>query len=211
MLDGFKKFFDDNGRYPTAEEIDKYEFLPSSRQIQRAFGGLQNLRKNLGLSITNYNSGESRSKMSFAISKRGIKGEREIEKILIDYFGEHFVHIEKPLYKYFPEGTRFKDKLRADFFVYHQSGVFCVDVFFAKNKNMINGNLNVKKVKYEGILINTYFVVLNDINEFTQEFIKQTIAGKKYKFEHNILIMNKETFLKAMATYRPLSVKLNLD
>ena len=45
ILNGLRKFFDDTGRYPTATEIDQNEYLPSSRQIQRAFGGLRNLRK----------------------------------------------------------------------------------------------------------------------------------------------------------------------
>jgi hypothetical protein len=39
LIDGFKKFFDEHQRYPIAEEIDDSEYLPSSRQIQRASGG----------------------------------------------------------------------------------------------------------------------------------------------------------------------------
>jgi hypothetical protein len=206
LFDGFKKFFNENGRYPTAEEIDENKFLPSARQIQRAFGGLQNLRKNWGLPIINYNTGENRSRMSLEISKRGIKGEREIEKILTDRFGEHFVHIEKPLYKYFPAGINFKSKLRSDFFVYHKDGVFCVDVFYAKNKNMINGNLNIKRRKYEGILIKTYFVVLSDKIDFTQELIDHTLNRKKNKLDENITTMNKESFLVEILKYTRLTV-----
>ncbi|MES2971937.1 MAG: hypothetical protein V4702_06475 [Patescibacteria group bacterium] len=37
---GFEAFVKDYGRYPTALEIDAYEFLPSSRSLQRSYGGL---------------------------------------------------------------------------------------------------------------------------------------------------------------------------
>ena len=204
ILDGFNKFFEENSRYPTVEEIDEYVYLPSSRQIQRSFGGLKNLRKELGLPIINFNSGENRSRISHEIFKRGIKGEREIEKILIDYFGEYFVHIEKPLFKYFENTATFKDKLRADFFIYHKHGVFCIDVFFAKNKNMINGNLNIKKKKYDGIKIKTYFVVLSDKIEFSTDLIENTIKRKKNLLDPNITTLNKIDFLNEIYKYTPL-------
>ncbi len=95
ILDGLTKFFDETNRYPTSFEIDANEFLPSSRQIQRSFGGLPKLRKELGLKISNYTKGRVRSDLAKALSKRGSMSERYFEKILVDKFGEYFVHVEK--------------------------------------------------------------------------------------------------------------------
>ncbi|OHA45886.1 MAG: hypothetical protein A3A80_04405 [Candidatus Terrybacteria bacterium RIFCSPLOWO2_01_FULL_44_24] len=39
---GFDLFYKENGRYPTTFDVDDYKYLPSSRQIQRNFGGLKN-------------------------------------------------------------------------------------------------------------------------------------------------------------------------
>ncbi len=112
IFEGFKKFYDENGKYPTATEIDADNFLPSSRQIQKAFGGLKNLRSVLGLPVNDYGAGESRSKIAHHINKRALIGERDIGILLINYFGEYFVHTEKPLFEYFPKEAFFKDKIR---------------------------------------------------------------------------------------------------
>ncbi len=58
IRDGFEKFYELHSRYPTAHDIDDFHLLPSSRQIQRKFGGLTNLRKVIGLEIVNYGRGK---------------------------------------------------------------------------------------------------------------------------------------------------------
>lgn len=47
ILIGLKYFYELYNRYPTSREIDAFEYLPSSRSIQRQFGGLISLRKDL--------------------------------------------------------------------------------------------------------------------------------------------------------------------
>ncbi|MEK7076488.1 MAG: hypothetical protein AAB941_02410 [Patescibacteria group bacterium] len=42
---GLEDFYNLNNRYPSALEIDKYPLLPSSRQVQRKFGGLKDLER----------------------------------------------------------------------------------------------------------------------------------------------------------------------
>jgi hypothetical protein len=184
MIDGFRKFFDDTGRYPTAEEIDDYEFLPSSRQIQRAFGGLVNLRKELGLKIDDYSRGENRSKIGFEVNKIGGLAEKEMEEELISHFGEYFVHVEKPLYKYIkPESKLRKDsKCRVDFLVYAQNYLFCVDVFHTKTMRTFVGNVNAKSKKY------------NEMGSITNEKIEHYVANKTSKLDPNIRIVNKTSF-----------------
>lgn len=96
---GFEKFYGIHKKYPTAFEVDDFNWLPSSRQIQRKFGGLPNLRKELNLSIENYSTGKERSFVASEINKRGKDYENIIFEILRKKFDEKFIHIEKPLLK----------------------------------------------------------------------------------------------------------------
>lgn len=197
LLDGFKKFFDENGRYPTAPEIDKNEYLPSARQIQRAFGGLKNLRKDLGLKIFDYGRGDNRSKIALESNKRGGDGEREMERILTNHFGEHFVHAEKTLYKYLkPECQLRKDsKCRVDFLVYAKNLIFGVDVFHTSTLRNLIGNVNIKSRKYCDLNIDIYLVNLNETSNITTEAISKHLSNKKNKLSANIKVLNKSKFI----------------
>lgn len=188
ISDGFRKFYDENGRYPVADEIDRYEYLPSSRQIQRSFGGLVKLRKELGLEIDNYGIGSSRSKIATIIGTRGGQAEREMEKWLVDYFGEHFVHVEKPLYKYFDPTIDIQKryKQRADFFIYAQGREFCIDVFFARDIRTLKRVVNIKELKYTGLLIDVYLVNLNDRSDIKDIDLRNFALHKNRKFEENV-------------------------
>src|SRR3989344_1552869 len=79
---GLQKFFDEHERYPIATAIDLYGYLPSSRQIQRAFGGLVNIRRELGFSVTNYGAGQPRALLSKDINSRGFREEKMFEEEL---------------------------------------------------------------------------------------------------------------------------------
>lgn len=74
-----EKYYNEFGRYPTAHDIDLYPYLPSSRQIQRRFGGLPELRKQLGIQITDYTRGRTRSNKAAIIGKRGLNYEKDIQ------------------------------------------------------------------------------------------------------------------------------------
>lgn len=196
ILEGFKKFFDENGRYPTAEEIDQYEFLPSSRQIQRAFGGLRNLRKKLGLEIADYGRGVNRSKIAFEANKRGGIGEKETEEVLINHFGEYFVHVEKPLYKYIKSESELRkdSKCRVDFLVYAKNYTFCVDVFFTNTLRTFISNINAKSKKYTNLLIDVYLVNLNENGNITESAINLYLKRKSNKLDSNVKVLNKSAF-----------------
>ena len=118
---GFEKFEKEYGRLPTAIEIDKVKYLPSSRQIQRLFGGLPNIRKLLGYTDIHFGAGTYRANIGKNVNIRGREGEIMIKNFLIQKFHTPFVHIERPL----EEST----KSRLDFYVYSPSGNFAVDVF----------------------------------------------------------------------------------
>jgi len=202
LLDGFNKFFEENGRYPTAPEIDLYEYLPSSRQIQRMYGGLKNLRKNLGLEICDYGRGANRSKIAFEGNKRGGDGERDMEQILTAHFGEHFVHAEKTLYKYIkPTANLRRDsKCRVDFLVYAKELTFAVDVFYTSTLRNLIGNVNVKSKKYNEITLDIYLVNLNENEKITAESIRRYLNNKVNKLAPNIKVMNKSEFLEIIGT-----------
>ncbi len=170
LRDGFRYFFDINDRYPTSLEIDAFDYLPTSRTIQRRFGGLQELRKQLGLTIVNFGAGEIRSESARKVGKRGFKIEKELEGVLVTKFGREFVHIERPF------GN---SKKRVDFFVFCPSGNFGVDVFYPASIYNMKTILNLKTLAYKNFMEDNYLVVGNP--EITQEQIDVIIKKKKNK------------------------------
>ena len=208
IQEGFEKFFAENGRYPTSEEIDIFTGLPSSRQIQRAFGGLVNLRKLLGLKITNFGNGENRSKIAKAIGQRGHSLERDLEKNLIARFNEYFVHIEKPLIKYYKldSQNKLKTKSRADFFVYAQNYNFCVDVFYAKNYRNLVSIINAKQKKYSDLTIDVYLINGNakQDSDITKESIAKLYINKTNKLQSNVYILNLDDFINRTKEIQPI-------
>ncbi|MEI6397011.1 MAG: hypothetical protein WCO48_02990, partial [Candidatus Taylorbacteria bacterium] len=155
---GFEKFYHEHNRYPTTPEIDIYPFLPSSRQLQRRFGGLPTLRKLIGLSgPTDFTTGEYGSKRALEINKRANMLEQMVYEYLIERFGKPFVHRE-----YFFTDDR---RARTDFFVYWQKGNFAVDVFYPKDKKNFLGCLNSKLRTYKTTQLLKYpviFLMMND-------------------------------------------------
>lgn len=131
--EAFQKFINENGYMPTAREIDELPYLPSSRQLQRKFGGLPKIRENLGYKDIHLGKGVYRSKIANAVGKRGRLNELKLEKILKDIFGEPFVHAEK---RYGISG------MRLDFYVYCPTGNFGVDIFETHRKGDLHGNLH---------------------------------------------------------------------
>jgi hypothetical protein len=139
IKEAFEKFVAVEGRLPTAPEIDKSDYLPSARQIQRKYGGLRVLRAELGYDVVDFGSGASRSSLATSNNVRSMEAERSLEKEFIALFGELFVHTEK-LYG--------KGRNRVDFLVYTKSGNFGVDVFTTETQRDMQKNVNIKVDKY---------------------------------------------------------------
>ena len=93
VKEGFGRFYNINGRYPVAYDVDDCDFLPSSRQIQRSFGGLVNLRKELGLEVENYGQGKERSNLVSGFNIRGRQYENILFCLLKEHFDEKFIHV----------------------------------------------------------------------------------------------------------------------
>lgn len=163
------------GRMPTATEIDAYEGLPSARQLQRRFGGVVKVRKDMGYKDADLSRGEHRSNIARKLNVDGLDLENRVYSLLKDRFGEICVHQQKPT------GL---GKQALDFYVYTPDGRFGVDVFCAKNLSSLKTNIRQKKnnyIDYSGKLYLVYespayidsiedgSVVLLSLAEFLEE------------------------------------------
>ena len=179
--ESFDRFFRENGHYPVATEIDNCDYLPSTRLLQRNYGGLSNFRKALGLEILDYTKGEVRKKTVIMANKRANENENEVYKYLVEKFGEVNVHREHR----FTDGSH-----RSDFYIFKK---FIVDVFYPKNKASLFGCLNVKIKKYnmlaEGnfILLPVIFLQMN--KDLSPGMVKKIVANKKNKLHKNQSVM----------------------
>jgi len=192
IMEGFEAFYQKNGHYPTATEIDYFPGLPSARQIQRIYGGVKEFRKLINLDITDYGRGDFRSNIASSVGKRGFKGEVEIEKLLIQRFGEICVHPEK----------RLSNRQRIDFFIYANAMSFGIDVFYSIYKEDIQKNINNKMVTYKDILFDSYFVCLN--GSVSQELLDLLVKNKKNLLPKNIRVFSYKGFLKFIKIIEPL-------
>ena len=184
---GLEDFYKEHNRYPTCTEIDQSTKLPSSRQIQRRFGGIPNLRIKLELKgQSDFTKGVHSSERAYMINHRAHKVEKEVHTYLIKTFGEPFVHREF----FFNDDAR----TRTDFYVYYKGGNFSIDVFYPNNILNLNGCLNSKLKTYNGLQIEypIIFLMMND--SISKEQIGKLLANKKNKLKDNQIVMTFDQF-----------------
>ena len=178
IKDGMVRFHTTYGRYPTAHEVDDYQYLPSSRQIQRAYGGLVALRAQLKLpGQINFTTGAHSTTRARTIGTRANRVEKEIYLLLIKRFGHRYVHRE----------FMFTDdrRTRTDFYVYCAHGNFSIDVFYPKDTRTLVGCLNSKLRTYHPTIMLQYPVIFLMMNpDITEEDITQMLARKKNRLLH---------------------------
>lgn len=200
IRDGFDNFYKNYGHYPTAHEVDDYVLLPSSRQIQRSFGGLVNLRKSLNLLTENYTKGEIRSKTASNINTRAKKYENIIHRLLTNKFDEKFIHIEKPL----QQDDEYSSKDRLDFYVYAKPANFSVDVFGVKDERGVINVFNIKERKYRKSHIKKeelfYFVYIGD-GDMNEDKLSRWKTGKYRTLPSNWKILNLNQFVSEIDRY----------
>lgn len=188
LRDGLVNFYQKHKHYPTATEIDTYPYLPSSRQIERRFGGVIALRKKLGLDVQlDLRNGSHRSQKAREINKRANRIETEVYEFLVNTFKKEFVHREY----FFVDDKR----TRADFFVYDNENGFCVDVFYPSNKRNLSGCLNIKLNKYRSDHMRQYPVIFLQMNkEINQETLDRVVKNKKRSLNKSQILMGWEMF-----------------
>jgi len=190
---GFEKFLKENGHYPTSPEIDLCIYLPSSKQMQRNFGGVTKVREKIGLLDTNLGVGKFRTIIAYEANKKGFDSERKLEKILVSHFGEPFVHIEKPISTL--------NKRRFDFFIYAKKSNFGVDVYYSSTKKDNQKNINIKINNYINTTEQIYFVLANDS---IPQFILDEIMETKMKLlPRNIKLVTVGNFIQLVKQMEP--------
>ena len=195
---GFERFYKENHRYPTVQEIDSYDYLPTSRTFQRRFNGARGVRKALGLPIVDYTKGEERRQIILSFQKRANESEKAIYHLLVRRFGEPYVHRE-----YLFSDDR---RTRTDFYVFCKSGNFSVDVFFPANRHNLIGCLNNKLRTYGTHLMLQYPVIFLQMNpDITEGEVEDIIAARKHKLHASMRVMTQGQFKGFILTKKPLS------
>ena len=193
LRDGFLYFLKINGRLPTAHEIDKFDFLPSSRQIQRKFGGLEKLRDELNLGgPNNFTKGEYRSGIAKKTYERAVDYEERFYYYLISLIPEIRVH----------EQHRMRPaKKSVDYFIYTNefSGVG-IDLFYADSVINMQNVVNVKLKTYEKVEDPLYLIVINNKN-ITQEQIDDSMKNRKSSLPKNIKVLTEDIFINNIRSF----------
>lgn len=193
IKEGFDHFRNEHGRLPVATEVDDLEYLPSSRNIQKRFGGLAKLRGQLGYENNHFGRGVFRSQIATRVNNRGRSAELSLEKILCDRFGEVFVHTERIFDS---------SKNRVDFYIYSPDGNFGIDVFYTETMRSLQSNINIKMSKYNNFPLQLFLVVAN--KDFKQKDLEQYASSKIKPLPQNTKIVTLETlsrFLKTKKAY----------
>lgn len=196
IKEGFDRFNSENGRLPTANEIDILDYLPSSRQIQRRYGGLEKLREQLGYSDVHFGRGKHRSRIQKNSRLRGNEAEIKMYEWLVSRFGESFVHSEK----------EYGDvRNRVDFLVYARNMTIGIDVFATDTIKNLSGNVAIKARKYvkfpTGIPL--FFVAWG--GHFSQEEINK-VCRTHLSALPNLRVVSAETAFEYLLTVKPLAI-----
>lgn len=176
MKSGFERFYSEKGYFPSAHEIDAYPYLPTSRTIQRSWGGLANIRKMLNYSETDYRTGQRRSEVAVRVNQLGFKTENELEFYLVKIFGEIFVHTQKRI------GHTY-----VDFFIYTPSKKIAIDVFTFKDIFSYTKNINNKLHTYKNFEYEIIFVPVGE--SLTKAEIQDRLDRKKFKLLPHMKVM----------------------
>ncbi len=193
IKDGFEYFNELHEHYPTAQEIDNFEYLPSSRSIQRSHGGLVALRKKLDLAcILDHTKGKTRSKMAQKTSNRAKYYEEEFFLLLASNFTEMRVHEHKVI--------RPSD-VSCDFFVYtSDNGGIVIDLFYAANLANISKVVNIKYKKYTNSNFKTLFIIVGN-DSFLQNDIDLMIKNRKNQLPDFITVITEKEFKRNIYSY----------
>lgn len=186
VLAGLDHFFGLYKRYPTSHEIDAFEYLPSSRSIQRQFGGLVALRTEL---IPNSHSSFTRGAYRSARAKeswdRAAKYEEEFHAFLCKHFESVAVHEHKVMRP---------GNVSSDYYLYlkEDSGVV-IDLFYAQDMFSLSNVINIKLKRYLNLPFEIYFILVGN-NQITNQDISKMTLQKRLPLPSHISIDTEVNF-----------------
>lgn len=187
-----------NGRYPTCVDIDNDFSLVTTKTIQRRFGGVTKLRKELGYTVTDYTMGEVRSAVASQAISESVISERKLSCFLYEYFGK------RPnvcLWETYTERSNFK----SDFGVYYKDGGhFFVDIFYARSLQSVKGCILAKMKKIEASETKEVVYLVCSNENITQGQLEAVRRGKKKDVPTNVVFITLGEFKKEIEKYRPL-------
>lgn len=192
VLEGFKHFHKLHGRWPIHQDLLNCDYLPTTKTLQRKFGGIVEIRKALGIDNPHFNSGKTRSDRSHILWERSFHSEEEIYLKLVALFHEPFVHNQGRIQ--LEEGK----SGRADFIVYYQKGKFLVDVFFPDSEYIRFMNNCVQKSRTYQNINNLIFCVVSN-PKITALDIEKYTSHVKNVINKNIRFLTEQNFLQVIS------------
>lgn len=186
---GLLKFKLENGRFPSADEIDNYDYLPTSRSIQRSHGGLVSLRRKLFPEYENEHNltkGMARSNKAREADARAKKYEEEFYDFLCNHISPIAIHEQKRIR---PGGVS------SDFYIYkNESDGFVIDLFYAQDVKTMAKVVNIKLKRYLLLGSKDIFFVLVGNGGISQFEIDKIVANKNVPLPYNIKIKSENEF-----------------
>lgn len=191
IIEGLHRFTQENGHEPSAIEIDGCSYLPTSRQIQRLYGGLQRLRTEAGMTNINHNTGAQRSMKAAQAQNRANDYESEILTAMIKKHHDPVnfmtdVIREYAYQQYIAEGNWYKNIYCDVAIVYREKQhVVMFDLFYPKDMHSLVGCANVKLRKLKNAPVSlippyTHEVILVSVNpDISQDEIDTREVSKK--------------------------------
>lgn len=188
IRDGLEYFRDIYGHYPTSREVDLFKFLPSARSIQRTYGGLVRVRKQLCLSGTSdHRKGEVRSVKAKEADSRAKVYEKDFFCFLSKQMAEMRIHEHKVIRP---------GDVSCDFFIYtSDSDGVVLDLFYAADLLNVLKIINIKYKKYLKVVFPVFFIVVGNEN-ILQSDIDRKVKNKKISLPVFMRVMT-EGYFKA--------------
>lgn len=141
------------GHEPTAQEIDRCPYTPSSRQIQRRFGGLKDLRQSAGFAVFDHTSGATRAQKAHRINQRSNEYHQQVINRLFEKHhnpvtSQTSVVREYAYQQWLPDAGYYKN-IACDVAVIDgaQSHITLIDFFFPQDSYSFGGCVRQKHAK----------------------------------------------------------------
>jgi hypothetical protein len=197
----FNKFKNENGRFPTVIDMNKSQYLPTSKTIQRKFGSIAVLREMIGLEGLNLDmrNGEQRVSLITQQYNQGFKVSDILYEEALKYYKE------EQLPRYQPYLDKKKNISRSDFGVYDGDRHFYVDSFVPGHIESFLNSIIAKGKKFRkyGVEEEIYLVIGNmEMNEawFERKEMEAYRARDVIKkLPKNIKVITFEKYLQLVA------------
>ncbi len=187
LIDGTKRFIDENGFPPTFKNLSNIDYLPEAKTFERRYGGIVNFRKKFGFGADVRKTEYYANQVTASLERNFV-----FENILIEFLKSVFTNqqavVPEELYNYK------KSRCRSDCGVYTSEGHFFVDIFFAQDIKSVNRivDIKLKKVIKSKIKDKVYFVCSND--KISQDDLGLVILNKKTPLPANVELISLKNF-----------------